>query len=51
MLDAGGDLVTVVVGRDGDASVVNQLRADHPGVDFAVHHGGQTATVYLVGVE
>ena len=51
MLDGGGELVTLVVGRDGDAAVVNGLHADHPGVEFQVHAGGQSATAYLVGVE
>jgi len=55
MLSAGGELVTVVLGRDapdGMAGVlVEHLRVVHPEVELTVYHGGQPDSVLLVGVE
>lgn len=55
MLSAGGELVTVVLGRDapdGMAGVlVEHLRVVHPEVELTVYHGGQPDSVLLIGVE
>ena len=55
MLSAGGELVTVVLGRDapdGMAEVLAEhLRIVHPEVELTVYHGGQPDSVLLVGVE
>ena len=55
MLSAGGELVTVVLGRDapdGTAGVLAEhLRVAHPEAELTVYHGGQPDSVLLVGVE
>jgi DAK2 domain fusion protein YloV len=55
MLSVGGELVTVVLGRDapdGTAGVLAEhLRVAHPEVELTVYHGGQPDSVLLVGVE
>ena len=55
MLSVGGELVTVVLGRDapdGTAGVLAEhLRGTHPEVELTVYHGGQPDSVLLVGVE
>lgn len=55
MLSVGGELVTVVLGRDapdGMADVLTEhLRVAHPEVELTVYHGGQPDSVLLVGVE
>lgn len=51
LLDDGGEVVTIIMGRNGDESIVEGLRADFPEVEFAVYWGNQTHTDYVVGVE
>lgn len=50
LLNDGGELVTVLVGAEGRMAHVHVM-ADHVGVDFDFISGGQTSSVYLVGVE
>jgi dihydroxyacetone kinase-like predicted kinase len=50
LLNDGGELVTVLVGAEGQMTHIH-LMADHVGVDFDFISGGQTSSVYLVGVE
>ncbi len=51
MLDHGGELVTVIVGQDGDLAISEQLAADHPGIEFSIIEGDQSAHPYVIGVE
>ncbi len=55
MLIGGGELVTIVVGADADASLGPQLedyvRATRPAVETVVHLGGQPTYPVMVGVE
>lgn len=55
MLSSGGELVTVLLGRDapegvGDA-LTQHLHVVHPEVELAVYPGGQPQSLLLVGVE
>lgn len=51
MLDRGGELVTVLVGKHGNEAIGDRLAADHPGIEFSIIRGDQTSHPYLVGVE
>ena len=51
LLDAGGEIVTLIVGQAGHEAVTDRILADHPGIDVVTMVGGQTATAYVVGVE
>ncbi|MDQ3887505.1 MAG: dihydroxyacetone kinase, partial [Actinomycetota bacterium] len=55
MLAAGGELVTVVLGRDAPEEMagvlVEHLRVAHPEVELTVYQGGQPGNMLLVGVE
>jgi len=55
MLASGGELVTLLVGADGDQGLVRDLEAwllaTRPAVDVAVHEGGQPRYPLLIGVE
>ncbi|AKT52267.1 DAK2 domain-containing protein [Arsenicicoccus sp. oral taxon 190] len=54
MLEAGGELVTLVAGAVSDEVLVGvqqHCAARHPQVDVVTHPGGQPAYLLLVGVE
>ncbi len=51
MLDHGGDLVTVLVGKGGDDLIGDRLAAEYPGIEFNVLRADQTTHTYLIGVE
>ncbi|MQA14122.1 MAG: DAK2 domain-containing protein [Pseudonocardiaceae bacterium] len=55
MLSSGGELVTVLLGRDAPEGVAGglaeHLRAVHPEVELAVYTGGQPRNILQVGVE
>ena len=54
LLGGGGELVTVVAGRGGDELAHRcalHLARTRPGVDVAVHDGGQERYPVLFGVE
>ena len=55
LLAGGGELVTLVTGRDADAklarAVAEQVRRDHPEVDTVVYDGRQSRYPLLVAVE
>lgn len=55
MLSAGGELVTVVVGRDCPDGLEDGLRTSieraHPGIEWASYEGGQSVYPLLLGVE
>ena len=55
MLDAGGELVTVLVGADAPAELGSalgeHLRHSHPEVELTAYPGGQRGVVALIGVE
>jgi dihydroxyacetone kinase-like predicted kinase len=55
MLDAGGELVTVLAGADApnelDDELGRHLRLSHPEVEVTGYPGGQAETVALLGVE
>ncbi len=54
MLAGGGELVTLVLAA-AEATLADRLERqvarDHPGVEVAVHDGGQPDYPLLVGVE
>jgi hypothetical protein len=55
LLAGGGELVTLVTGRDADATlaekVADQVRREHPEVDAVVYDGRQARYPLLVAVE
>lgn len=55
MLSSGGELVTVLLGRDAPDGVGDELarhlHAVHPEVELAVYPGGQPQSLLLMGVE
>jgi fatty acid kinase len=55
MLDAGGELVTLITGADAPAGVadrlVRELHARRPEVECVVYDGGQDVYPLLIGVE
>ncbi len=55
LLDAGGELVTLVVGEEGDVPLVETVTADlqraYPGAEVEVVPGGQPHYPLLIGVE
>jgi hypothetical protein len=55
MLDAGGELVTLITGADAPAGVANrlvrELHARRPEVECVVYDGGQDVYPLLIGVE
>jgi dihydroxyacetone kinase-like predicted kinase len=55
MLSAGGEMVTLVVGRGADPglsdAVTEYLHDRHPVVDVVVYEGGQAEYPLLIGVE
>lgn len=55
MLSSGGELVTVLLGRDAPDGVTEALaeylHAVHPEVELAVYPGGQAHSILLAGVE
>ncbi|MFT3715681.1 MAG: DAK2 domain-containing protein [Gordonia sp. (in: high G+C Gram-positive bacteria)] len=55
MLATGGEMVTVLAGRDLDeavrAEIEEHVRSQHPGVELAVYDGGQTRQLLQIGVE
>lgn len=55
MLAAGGELVTALLGRDADdglaEALAGHLRRERPDADLAVHRGGQTDAVLVLGLE
>src|SRR5206468_2657167 len=54
LLTGGGELVTLVTGRDGDDLAERcqaWVEAHHPGVDVLVYDGGQARYPLLVAVE
>jgi len=56
LLGGGGELVTIVSGREGAAaalaaSCAAYVEEHHPAVDVVVHDGGQDRYLLLVGVE
>jgi hypothetical protein len=54
VLDAGGDLVTLLPGHGADelgARVVAHLAATRPAVEVHAHPGGQHRPVLVAGVE
>lgn len=55
MLSTGGELVTVLLGRDAPDGVADalaeHLHAVHPEVELAVYPGGQPQSILLAGVE
>ncbi|MGI8577227.1 MAG: DAK2 domain-containing protein [Nocardioidaceae bacterium] len=55
LLGGGGELVTFVIGVDGDGALAAQLATyveqTTAGVDVVVHHGGQQRYPLLIGVE
>lgn len=55
LLGSGGELVTIVTGRDADddmlAAVTRHLTEAHPAVDVSVYAGGQELWPLIFGVE
>ncbi|WP_206518128.1 DAK2 domain-containing protein [Rhodococcus sp. X156] len=55
MLDAGGELVTVLTGEGMDATLEQEMadhvQAVHPGVELVVYPGGVLGDVAVLGVE
>ena len=55
LLVSGGELVTVVTGRDAPDDLAPRLEAhvvaDHPEIDVLVHEGGQEGYLAFVAVE
>jgi uncharacterized protein len=55
LVDAGSELVTVLVGDDADpqatAAIEGWLRDERADIEVEVHHGGQPLYPYLFGVE
>jgi dihydroxyacetone kinase-like predicted kinase len=55
MLNAGGELVTALLGANAPAELAGELedflRGEHPEVDLVGYPGGQTDTVLILGVE
>ena len=55
LLDAGGELVTLVVGEDGDSRLVEAVTTDlqraYPGAEVEIVAGGQPHYPLLIGVE
>ncbi len=55
MLAVGGELVTLVTGRDADGALAESVgvvvHAEHPEVDTVVYAGGQARYPLLIGVE
>jgi hypothetical protein len=55
MLDAGGELVTLITGADAPAGVadrlVRELHTRRPEVEWVVYDGGQDVYPLLIGVE
>ncbi|MGH3978819.1 MAG: DAK2 domain-containing protein [Pseudonocardiaceae bacterium] len=55
MLSTGGELVTVLLGRDAPAGIADvladHLRVVHPEAELATYPGGQSHSILLVGVE
>ncbi|MGQ0837505.1 DAK2 domain-containing protein [Actinokineospora sp.] len=55
MLAAGGELVTALLGRDAPAELADALaeflRGERPDAELAVHRGGQTDSVLVLGLE
>ena len=51
LLKAGGELVTIVVGNDGQSNQHVSLLADNVDVEFEFIDGGQSTSTYLIGVE
>lgn len=51
LLHDGGELVTILVGAEGQRDAHVSLMADHVDVDFDFIDGGQTTSTYLIGVE
>lgn len=55
MLDAGGELVTLITGRtaqpDLAVDLADELRRERPEIDCQVYDGGQDGATLLIGVE
>ncbi|WP_199430626.1 DAK2 domain-containing protein [Qaidamihabitans albus] len=55
MLAVGGELATVLTGRDAPAgigdAIAERLRAGHPEVELVCYPGGQTDALLVMGVE
>jgi len=55
LLEAGGELVTVIEGEGGSKEATAELRrrvlAAHPDLEVETHRGGQPVYAYLLGVE
>lgn len=55
LLSTGGELVTVLLGRQAPPDVADvltaHLRSHYPEVEATVYHGGQPDSVLLIGVE
>lgn len=51
LLHDGGELVTILVGVQGQRDAHVSLMADHVDVDFDFIDGGQGSSTYLIGVE
>lgn len=55
MLEAGGDLLTVLTGEDADAAVTASLcdwaQEQYPDLELEVQHGGQPLYPYIFAVE
>ncbi|MGB3304106.1 MAG: DAK2 domain-containing protein [Gordonia sp. (in: high G+C Gram-positive bacteria)] len=55
MLATGGEMVTVLAGRDLDESsrerIAQHLHASYPGIELAMYQTGQTSDLLQVGIE
>ncbi|GAA4746197.1 DAK2 domain-containing protein [Gordonia alkaliphila] len=55
MLATGGEMVTILAGAElSDEArdrIGDHLRREHPGIELALYHGGQSSQVLQIGVE
>lgn len=55
MIDEDSEIVTILIGEDGDEeevdSVIAAIESDNDDIEFEVHIGGQPVYSYLLSVE